>query len=167
MVKTILIFSAFQLGTRLYLRFMIQRIQTLYLLLSILFSAAYLYAPVIMHDFGKSTESQRAWEVIWYISGYLVYFNLIFISTASALSLIAIFLYRNRPVQSILCLMPIPFLLASFLLNFYKFWFIESVYDKVLLPGNLLLLLPLVCLFLAWNAIRKDEQLIKSLDRLR
>lgn len=146
---------------------MIQRIQTLYLLLSILFSAAYLYAPVILHDFGKSSESIRAWEVIWFVSGYLVYFNLIFIGTAVGLNLIAVFLFRNRALQSIISLLPVVFLLASFLLNFYKFWFIETVYDKVLLPGNLLLLLPVLFQFLAWNAIRKDEQLIKSLDRLR
>lgn len=146
---------------------MIQRIQTLYLLLSILFSAAYVFAPVILHDFGKSSESIRAWEVIWFVSGYLVYFNLIFVGTASVLSLISVFLFRNRPVQAMLSLLPIPFLLASFLFNFYKFWFIETVYDKVLLPGNLLLILPVLFQFLAWNAIRKDEQLIKSLDRLR
>lgn len=85
------------------------------------------------------------------------------------LSFIAIFLFKKRKIQLKLTVSVI--LLAILfigLMSFYAFW-TTGKYQAKLVPGFKMFipLLMLVFGILAYRGIRKDENLVKSYDRLR
>ena len=149
---------------------MIQRKQSVYLLLSVI-----LFACTFMFPFGTlGTNEIHNYAVLAAdhskVEGIQHYFFSACLAVASIISLITIFLYSNRGRQmAILRLSFITFAFGFALLALYirsagavlsneKFQFGISFF----LPfGSFLLNL------LALRAIRKDEKLVKSLDRLR
>jgi TRAP-type C4-dicarboxylate transport system permease small subunit len=87
----------------------------------------------------------------------------------SALSLITIFLYKNRKLQLLFALL-INILVAGLiiLLGYYS-WMVISSSGVSIVPG-IKTFLPIVILgfaLLAYRGILKDDRLIKSYDRLR
>jgi hypothetical protein len=136
---------------------MIQRIQTLYLSLAIVSSAGLIFVF-------------RLWTnvdgTLLFAKDNTLYLGL-FLGSA-LLSLISIFKYKTRMTQFVLGRLNI-------ILNFILL--VVLVYQSSKLPGELNfsekgigMLLPLfsiVCLALANKAIKKDEELVKSVDRLR
>jgi 4-amino-4-deoxy-L-arabinose transferase-like glycosyltransferase len=85
------------------------------------------------------------------------------------LSLIAIFIFRNRKIQMkvvlILIILSIVLVIALILVSFR----IISKFDATIIPGIKMILpvLILIISILAYRGIRKDDQLVKSYDRLR
>jgi hypothetical protein len=86
-----------------------------------------------------------------------------------AISLITIFIFKNRKLQLwfslFLVILAAVFLIASIHVSFR----IVSKFDARLIPG-FKMILPLVILvlsILAYRGIKKDDQLVKSYDRLR
>jgi hypothetical protein len=84
-------------------------------------------------------------------------------------SLIAIFIFKNRKLQSrfslLLIILAAVFLIASIHVSFR----IVSKFDARIIPG-FKMILPIVILILsilAYRGIKKDDQLVKSYDRLR
>jgi hypothetical protein len=148
---------------------MIQRVQTLYLLIAISTIALFLTAPAIRYESqdGIVNFNVPAWDVVVFISGYYVYFTLIFAAIASALSIIAVFLFKYRKVQLLITRIAMLPVLLSGLTVLYVFLTKETSLDMIYYYGNILVLLPLAFLFLAQKAIKKDEDLIRSLDRVR
>jgi hypothetical protein len=85
------------------------------------------------------------------------------------LSLIALFLYKNRKIQMWLVLTLVVIELFLIALSVYYFRFVSSTYAAPFDPG-FMLLIPLIILLLsgfAYRGIKKDDQLVKSYDRLR
>lgn len=85
------------------------------------------------------------------------------------LSVVAIFLYKNRKIQIKIAL-AIIFLSAA--LTALTAWFAYSAgekYQAVLSPGFRTFIPLIIMLFsiLAYHGIRKDETLVRSYDRLR
>jgi len=136
---------------------MIQRIQTVYLLLAALVSGGLI------------------WVIEYYLNGEGNEFvgmdeNLYFgIFMGSALmSVIAVFLFGNRQLQTVVNRLNL--LLNLFILGVY-------VYQSLMMSGETAVsekgigmfipILSIVLIVLANKAIRKDEQLVKSADRLR
>ena len=135
---------------------MIQRIQTLWLLLSSACSVA-----VILLPFYAGNSAGQLYETLTGQS----YFHLLLITVAVGVSsLISVFLYKKRKIQ--MQIASIALLLQ--LLNI--FFFIQKANEFV--DGNYTIsslfsfLIPLF-LILAILGIRKDEQLIKNMDRFR
>ncbi|WCO02437.1 DUF4293 domain-containing protein [Psychroserpens ponticola] len=136
---------------------MIQRIQTVYLLLSAAVSAGLIF---ILHLW---TNSQ---DVSVYVKDEYLYLGL-FLGSA-LLSLISIFSFKNRKFQFVLGRLNI--ILNFILLGFF-------VYQLLMPPGEsnisekgvgiFIPILSIVLLVLANKAIKKDEDLVKSVDRLR
>ena len=136
---------------------MIQRIQTLYLLFAAIVSAGLIF---IFHLW---TNSQ---DVPVYANDEYFYLGL-FLGSA-LLSLIAIFNFKNRKLQFVLGRLNI--ILNFILLGFF-------VYQLLIPPGEsnisekgvgiFIPILSIVLLVLANKAIKKDEDLVKSVDRLR
>ena len=94
------------------------------------------------------------------------YFGAFALSTL--LSIIAIFLYRNRKLQTVINRLNI--LLNLILLGVFVYRALTmsgatAVAEKGI--GMFIPILSIVLLVLANRAIRKDEQLVKSVDRLR
>jgi hypothetical protein len=84
-------------------------------------------------------------------------------------SFLVIFLFKKRKLQltfSIALIILIILLISS--ITLYSLYIIR-IYNAEIIPGYKLILpvLMLICAFLAFRGIKKDEDLIKSYDRLR
>ena len=136
---------------------MIQRIQTIYLLLSAAVSAGLIF---VLHLWTNSDD------VLVFAKDEYLYLGL-FLGSA-LLSLISIFSFKNRKFQFVLGRLNI--ILNFILLGFF-------VYQLLIPPGEsnisekgvgiFIPILSIVLLVLANKAIKKDEDLVKSVDRLR
>ncbi|NOY48669.1 MAG: DUF4293 domain-containing protein [Chlorobi bacterium] len=136
---------------------MLQRIQTIYLLISAGVSAGLIF----VFNLWTTTE-----EVVFYAKDDILYLSL-FLGSA-ALSLIAIFKYNNRQTQFVLGRLNI--ILNFILLGLFVYRSLNlsgetDVSEKGI--GMLLPIFSIVFLVLANKAIKKDEELVKSVDRLR
>jgi hypothetical protein len=132
---------------------MIQRIQTVYLLLISGLTATMPFLPVATIQVSEILSFDvKLWETL----------------LASFAALAAIFLYKNRKIQLIVCYAIVELLLLSYVFIFFDLW-VNSREE-----GLLLFKVPVVFPFfaiildlLAIVAIRKDEKLVRSADRLR
>jgi hypothetical protein len=136
---------------------MIQRIQTLYLLIVILLTAALPFWVNLWSDV-KGNEIFAKDDVL--ISGAF------FVS--AVLALVSILLFKKRQNQFVVNRLNM--ILNLFLLGFFVYRSLNlsgeiSVSEKGI--GMLIPIFSIVFLVLANKAIRKDEDLVKSVDRLR
>jgi hypothetical protein len=145
---------------------MIQRKQSIWLLLAALLNAAVFLGA----NFSIETRIQNVLQT----NRYTVLQHLpstLFILAAIVLSLIAIFLFRKRPLQMKMSLIA---LLATMAYCFINWMRIKEIFANNKLISNysfgLASITPyfaIVFILLACLGIRKDEKLVKSLDRLR
>lgn len=136
---------------------MIQRIQTLYLLLATGISAGLIF---VFHLWTNNDGDK-----IFAMDNYL-YLGL-FLGSA-LLSLISIFSFKKRKTQFVLGRLNIILnfiLLGIFVTQSLNLSGETNVSEKGI--GILLPVFSIVCLALANKAIKKDEDLVKSVDRLR
>lgn len=136
---------------------MLQRVQTIYLFLAALISGVLI--------FFVSLWTNEAGESI-FVEDVLVALGL-FIGSA-VFSFISIFLFNNRKLQFVLGRINI--LLNFFLLGVFVYWSLSvpgemEISEKGI--GMFIPVLSIVFLVLANKAIKKDEDLVKSVDRLR
>ena len=136
---------------------MIQRIQTLYLFLAAVISAGLIF---VFHLW-TNNESVKVFALDEYL-----YLGL-FLGSA-LLSLISIFSFKNRKSQFVMGRFNI--ILNFILLGIFVYQSLNlsgeiNVSEKGI--GILLPIFSIVCLVLANKAIKKDEDLVKSVDRLR
>ncbi len=136
---------------------MLQRIQTVYLLLAAICSGGLIF---VFHLWTTNTESfVFAKDNIYYLAMFL---------GSAILSLISIFGYKNRKSQFVMNRLNI--ILNFILLGFFVYQSLNlsgeaDVSEKGI--GIVLPALSIVLLVLANKAIKKDEDLVKSVDRLR
>lgn len=136
---------------------MIQRIQTVYLLLA----AAVSGGLIFVFNLWTTVE-----EVKFFAIDNNIYFGM-FIGSA-VLSFITIFMYSNRKSQFVMGRLNI--LLNLILLGFFVYQSLNLSGEALVSEkgiGMLLPILSIVLLVLANKAIKKDEDLVKSVDRLR
>ena len=83
--------------------------------------------------------------------------------------MIAVALYKNRKIQRVLVLIAFAISAALLLLTVYHTWQITGEFNAGIrfVPG--LLVPPLLCLttLLAFRGISRDEEIVRSYDRLR
>lgn len=147
---------------------MIQRIQTIFLalaaagsfaLLALPFASSESPAPGIFSDQEYTIQDHTALLVLFLLGAIL--------------SFVAIFLFRNRPTQMKLVRLGSVVLLAALALSVILFFNeVKSNEAMASMEVNyeLGLYLPVAALLflgLALRAIRKDEQTVRSIDRLR
>ncbi len=142
---------------------MIQRIQTIWLLLAAI--AGFFMTRLPLYEGSTGT----ALPVTYTTAESLLLFVLTVV--AGLLAFAGIFLFKNRKQQmrfslfgillSIIITGLVVFLFGSF--KTANPTFTKSSYSW----GALLPIAMTIFFFMAWNNIRKDEKLIKSLDRLR
>lgn len=136
---------------------MIQRIQTLYLAIAAVISGGLSFLFPMWKN--SANMDVMAADVVWMIVLFLI---------SALLSVITIFKYKNRQTQFVLGRLNI-------ILNFILLGVI--VYLSLTLSGEtavsekgigmILPLFSIVFIVLANKAIKKDEDLVKSVDRLR
>lgn len=93
---------------------------------------------------------------------------LVMFLTSALISLVTIFMFKNRKLQFVLDRLNI--LLNFFLLGVFVYWSLSlpgevDISEKGI--GMFLPIISIVFLVLANKAIKKDEDLVKSVDRLR
>jgi len=136
---------------------MIQRIQSVYLLIAALLAGV---LPLILSLWTNNDGLEIfAKNELW--------ISIAFFASA-ALALIAIFLFKNRQNQFVLNRLNM--ILNLFLLGFFVYRSLNlsgevSTSEKGI--GMLIPVFSIVFLVLANRAIQKDENLVKSVDRLR
>ncbi|MUH34861.1 DUF4293 family protein [Zobellia amurskyensis] len=136
---------------------MIQRIQTIYLLIVILIAGILPFWVNLWSD-AEGNEIFAKNDV--FISGAFY--------VSALLALIAIVLFKNRKNQFVVNRLNM--ILNLFLLGFFVYRSLNlsgeiSVSEKGI--GMLIPIISIVFLVLANKAIKKDEDLVKSVDRLR
>jgi hypothetical protein len=143
---------------------MIQRIQTVYLLLTSVISGVLIF----VFNLWKSIEkSVFALDLLNSESSLLKGIPVLFLGSA-ILAFVAIFLFKNRKLQFVMARLTI--LINLILLGLL-------IYVSLTLPGEasvsekgigmFIPILAILLLVLANKAIKKDEDLVKSVDRLR
>ena len=136
---------------------MLQRIQTVYLFIAALLSGGLIFLVSLWEK--GSGESVYVEDVLVALALFL---------GSALLSLITIFLFKNRKLQFVLVRVNI--LLNFFLLGIFVYWSLTvpgemEISEKGI--GMFVPVLSIVFLVLANKAIKKDEDLVKSVDRLR
>lgn len=141
---------------------MIQRIQSLWLLLAASAGALTYVLPLWGGQLQDGSQKQ------YYGRENLLFFALVVATVL--LALVAIFLFKNRAKQKFFTIIG---LLLSLVLVTLELIFVDGFKKTLNLlesswqPGALMPMVMMVLFFLAWQGIKKDERLIKSLERLR
>ena len=141
---------------------MIQRIQTIWLFLAAIAGFFMTRVPLYEASTGSVPVTYTATESLLLFALTIV---------AALLAFVSIFLFKNRKQQMRFSLLGILLSIIITGLVVYMFdsfktanpGFTKSSYSW----GALLPLAMIIFFIMAWNNMRKDEKLIKSLDRLR
>lgn len=155
---------------------MLQRIQTVYLLAATVLMSLMLFLP-LAEIAAQGTGIYRVLSKGWYITeGETVELAMatwpvfILAMVLVLLTLINIWLYRNRKLQLRICIYSI--ILAFGLIGLVYYYFVVGFrqLDEPLYALRFPLVLPaifIILIYLAFRGIRKDEILVRSLDRIR
>tara|TARA_B100000953_G_C18003278_1_gene415779 strand:+ start:748 stop:1206 length:459 start_codon:yes stop_codon:yes gene_type:complete len=138
-------------------RNMLQRIQTIWLLLAVIVSAGLIFVLPLWEN--SAGEFVYAHEVLIALGMFLA---------SAAISLVSIIMFKNRKLQFVLGRLNI--ILNLFLLGVFVYWSLTlpgemDISEKGI--GMFLPIISIVFIVLANKAIKKDEDLVKSVDRLR
>ena len=125
---------------------MILRIQTFYLLLA-LFLSIFMYK----YSFNTLHNTIISKSHFFLISAIILIFTIL--------------LYKKRTLQSFICLSLFILNLIVFLFIIYNF--LNKLYLDLVYILPMLILTKQSLIFLAYKSIKKDENLIRSIDRLR
>lgn len=150
---------------------MIQRIQTVYILVATILATLMLFLPwvtyysdatsLVFSVFGDDSTATKSANM------------LVSIAVSIVLTAVSLFMYSNRKKQMKLVRFAMIFNVLTFI-NFGVLHYINI--DSITAEGELsmsygiapaLVLVNLVLLWLANKAIKKDDDLVKSVDRLR
>jgi len=168
---------------------MIQRVQSIYLGLAIICIALLFIFPLFSIDILISNEytGKVDFNATLGANGLMgdeviskkvpIYFGYLFLLF---LLLLALFMFKNRKRQLMICRIAFFFHFIA-VVGVYAFYYFgkptllkllaeNSLYTEVdfgLMTGFFLILSPLAFIVLAIRGIKKDENLVKSLDRLR
>ncbi len=137
-------------------KIMLQRIQSLYLFLVSGISGS---AGLLLPYGYRQGNALYSYDHVGILTG---------ICACVALALVAIFLFKNRKLQFVLGRINI--ILNFILLGVFVYWSL-MVSGGAVVPekgiGMFIPIISIVLLVLANKAIKKDEDLVKSVDRLR
>jgi len=144
---------------------MIQRIQSVYLLIATLLSGGLIFVLnlwvneqgaefFVMDSFNSENILLKVMAVLFFVS--------------SVLTLIAIFQFKKRQLQFVLGRLSI---LTNFIILGIIVYFSQNLSGEINVSekgiGLLIPILTVVFVVIANKAIKKDEELVKSVDRLR
>ena len=140
---------------------MIQRQQTLWLLLATLSAILSFMFPFVT---GGQIITKNTLPVVLPVDAGSNFFLLVLTGGSLILSSVIIFLFKNRRQQIQLCLLG---LLLAILIVILYFLQMNKLIKPTLALSCIFPFAILVGYFMAFRNIRKDEKLVKSLDRLR
>jgi len=136
---------------------MIQRIQTLWLLLASICA----FASVKLPFYYGSLEVPGPTTTITPYDNFML---LVFVIATALMALVSIFLFSNRSLQIKMCIVGLVLSLANLM---HYFLYMKNFKTGGLSLYSILSFLVPVFFILAIRSIYKDQKLLKSLDRLR
>ena len=152
---------------------MIQRIQSLYLLLATLLMSLTLFMPIASFGVAGETFELTAFSLrCGEVSQSTVWMGIMLV-LATVLPLVILFLFKRRTLQIRLCAVEIVLLLGSLLMIGLYYWLTSRLFEGFEVEHRQfgwaapMPLISLVLAYLASRAIFKDEVLVRSLDRIR
>ncbi|MBR5133526.1 MAG: DUF4293 domain-containing protein [Alistipes sp.] len=152
---------------------MIQRIQTLYLLVVALLMSLTLFMPIASFSVGGETYELTAFTLRCGEASQTTVWMGIMLSLAAALPLVNIFLFKRRVLQIRLCAVEIVLLIGSLVMIGLYYWLTSRIFEGLTIEHRQfgwaapMPLVSLILAYLASRAIFKDEMLVRSLDRIR
>ncbi|MCX7744087.1 MAG: DUF4293 domain-containing protein [Flavobacteriales bacterium] len=157
---------------------MIQRIQSVYLLMAVLFNLGMAFLPVF--SINEPTMNYRVYAFTQSITNdsgttitkpapWLIMFS---ISLAIITTIVVIFMYKDRKKQIRLCYSL--YILQILIIILALVWITTGLQiplaDVISRAHPISLIFPVVSMwwiFMAQRAIKKDEELVRSVDRIR
>ena len=163
---------------------MIQRIQTIYLLLAMILMSTTLLYPLATIVAGTDEIALHALGVaglpaeVGTVDSPIFYCLLALLVLPTLLPIVIIFLYKKRLVQIRLCISEIVLLLGSLaFIGIYCYRLCDAIaaipnyqdVERVFTLGwpSIMPILAIILVGLAIRGIAKDEALVRSLDRIR
>jgi hypothetical protein len=142
------------------------------LLGSAIIMTGYIFSPVIKIDGGMMHMMVKASELHMnvnfpVIGNYLVFVCLIAALITIGLNLLAIFLFKFRRLQAFFCWLSIIPAVFCFCYTYYRMTTTDMIQDQLFYYGNISPVVAVVLIFMVMFFIRKDDELVKSADRLR
>lgn len=144
---------------------MLQRIQTVYLLIMTALMTALCFVPMATYSSNGEEGALVAFDS-WWVGALF--------ALCALVAFVVIWLYKNRLLQVRLLVAEIVLLVGA---QIFSLWYAIGITKEVAAAGGANMssiatptFFPLVCIILAWLAIRgilKDERLVRSLDRIR
>ena len=157
---------------------MLQRVQSLYLLCSIVFMAIFTFTPYLNittpdATYQLSSMGMKATQIVESVTPVVVassqYVVAIIAALIAIMTIIAIFLYSNRVRQMLICRINILFYIALYVvMGLYAF----TTYNDLQATGvttTTYVVFPICALitnWLAFTAIKKDEKMVRDSERM-
>ena len=156
---------------------MIQRIQTVYLVLALVCMTIFYFVPfgsvTVQSEAGIEDISLGLYGADFSVNGELEHFSslplLILLSFVALIIVATIFLYKHRILQIRMCIFNAVLSLGCSGLSFFYLYQASEKYGTDF-SSNVLVVLPIVAaifIILALRSIAKDEALVRSIDRIR
>jgi len=151
---------------------MIQRIQTLFLLAAAILSGLLLSGDLIRLTAGNSAVFGLSFMGMVGQGGEVVqrlWPMTVILAVVPLLAFIAIFLYRNRPLQMRLTMLVLLLSIGTLILGAFYVLMLDRKID-ITVMWRVKSVFPVITAILAWlayRAILKDELKVRSYDRLR
>ncbi|MDR2497388.1 MAG: DUF4293 domain-containing protein [Tannerellaceae bacterium] len=150
---------------------MLQRIQTLYLLLVVILMTISVFLPLAGVETGQEYRELNAFGLVDASNNLQPMWGLFVLSlVVIVIALVAIFKYKKRILQIRLCIFNGLIILGFYALLGVQIYLLKQAGEGASVSLKFALALPLVSLVLDYLAIRNigaDEVLVRSLDRLR
>ncbi len=150
---------------------MIQRIQTLYLLIAAALMTVAVFSPLAVFNVGAAEYTLSSFSLAGEGGSFATLWLGILLAVSALLPLATLFLYKRRQLQIRLCAVELVLLIGCIV--FIDYWLSNRMFTdfdttyRRFAYGALMPLLSLVPVWLAMRAIFRDEVLVRSLDRIR
>lgn len=149
---------------------MLQRKQTIYFLLAGIISVVLIFAPLAVLKFNGQVYLFTVSGIKSVSPGTILGIStiplFILLTVISGINFIVIFLYKNRQFQMKLCVLNLVFIVGLSALIIFHLVSISA--SEINYSWGLIIpVVILILIILAYLGVRKDEKLVKSLDRIR
>ncbi len=150
---------------------MLQRIQTLFLLIAEVLITLMFFMPLAQFIIDNKVYNfdYRAIQMPGAEPLFKTYSLAVLLTVILLLIFITIFLYKNRRLQMRLCIYNILLNIGFYGLFYFYYHQVVSI-NKLTYSFEIASVFPLITIILLWLAfrgIRKDDLLVKSVDRIR
>lgn len=152
---------------------MIQRIQSLYLLILTALMAATIFTPLAYFVGGTEEYELFAYSLKGETTSFPTLYMGIIVTLATLIPFVTIFLFKNRQLQIRLCAVELVLLIGSLVFIAIYYYLGSRMFGELefhMQGFRIAIVFPLISIildYLAMRAIFHDEMLVRSLDRIR